>query len=445
MSPESCFLETLFKELNNSGVLYAVMRNSETLPYSLGGSDLDLLSKGDQEAKKIEHIVRRVVRECGGEITVRYKVEATILCAVGRYDDGPWWGVHIDIFPGLMYFGLPYMLTDSVFLERIFEKSSFYRCGHLSDVASFTKEILHNGKTKKSYYPMARSAYSSDPSGVRAAMGSCFGDRGWRTIEQLLSNEQSTDVVYRSSRKLVRSLTFQMIASGRFFQFVIVKLRNIYRRARRVLVPPGYSVAFLGTDGSGKSTIIESITPVLESMMHAKVHYEHLRPNLLPALAQLAGKPKKIGPTINPHGGKQSGLFSSLLRFFYYYIDYTFGYWIKIHPILVKRATMVVFDRYYYEYMIDQKRCAVRLLPGFARFFSWFIPKPDLILCLGGDPEKIYARKPETSLEEVTRQVNELKSFCSGNRRAVWIDTTCGIDESRDAALNAIMERMANR
>ena len=41
------------------------------------------------------------------------------------------------------------------------------------------------------------------------------------------------------------------------------------------------------------------------------------------------------------------------------------------------------------------------------------IPKPDIILCLGGDPEKIYNRKPETSLEEVTRQTSALKDFCN--------------------------------
>ena len=106
---------------------------------------------------------------------------------------------------------------------------------------------------------------------------------------------------------------------------------------------------------------------------------------------------------------------------------------------------MDVDDRYYYEYMIDPRRCAVKLPRGWARFWSWFIPKTDLILCLGGNPEKIYARKPETSLEEVKRQVAALKKFCEGNRRAVWIDTTTSKKESMDAALTAITQRMSRR
>lgn len=212
-----------------------------------------------------------------------------------------------------------------------------------------------------------------------------------------------------------------------------------------MFIRPGFTVAFLGTDGSGKSTLIESVTAPIGRMLHSKVHYEHLRPNMLPSLARLAGKPQKEGPTTDPHGGKVAGRISSLVRFAYYYVDYVVGYWLKIYPILVKRPSMVFFDRYYYEYMIDPRRCAVRLPRGWARFWSWFIPKPDLILCLGGDPEKIYARKPETSLEEVQRQVAELKCFCDGNKRAVWIDTTTSIESSRDAALMAITEKMAAR
>ena len=204
-------------------------------------------------------------------------------------------------------------------------------------------------------------------------------------------------------------------------------------------------MAVLGTDGSGKSTLIEKMTPVLYQMMHHPVEYRHLRPGLLPSLARLLGKPTREGPVTDPHSGTPSGYLMSLVRFFYYYIDYTLGYFLKIFQWLVKRPTLVICDRYYYEYMIDPRRCAVKLLPGLACFFSWFIPKPDLILCLGGNPEKIYARKPETSIAEVSRQVAALRDFCDGNNRAVWIDTTTSLEDSYDAAMEAIETKMRRR
>lgn len=444
-APESAFLIDFFSELKTRGLPYGVLRNSDTLPESLGGSDLDLLALDDKTARLIYMVACEVAKKNGGSCVCSYRVEVVVASFMGRLEDGTWWGVHIDIIPGVKYYGIPYMSAEPILAERELVKGSFYKCGPLADITSFFKEIIRNRKTRKDYYPKARAAFALNPEGVRSAFLPYCGKRGWVVAERLLSQDGDDAFIARESRRFTRALWLEYLLRFRWATLACVKANNIYRRLRRVVCKPGYAIAFLGTDGSGKSTLIDNVRPTIEQMLHGKVHYEHLRPNLLPALAQLAGKPKKTGPTTNPHGGKQAGWVASLARFFYYYIDYMLGFWAKIYPILVKRQAIVFFDRYYYEYMIDQKRCAVRLLPGFARFFSWFIPKPDLILCLGGDPEKIFARKPETSLAEVTRQVNELKAFCSQNRRAVWIDTTTGINESRDAALNAIMERMANR
>lgn len=444
-SPEAPFLREFFAALNERGVRYAVLRNSETLPDSLGGSDLDLFADGQDEAERVLAVANEVSQRHNGGFTVRYTVEATITCLGGRHDDGTWWGLHVDIFPGLMYFGIPYMDSAAAFEERVLERGVFYRLGNLSDIASFVKEIMPNRRTKKDYYPRARQAYAANPQRAKDAMLGCFGLKGWGILENLLSHSCSDADIHRDSRRLVRALWWRQIGGFHWASLAKAKFVNVVRRYGRLFRYPGYCVAFLGTDGSGKSTLIENVSPFLLQMMHHPVEYRHLRPGLLPSLARLAGRPPMDGPVTNPHGGKTAGCISSLVRFFYYYVDYTLGYYAKIFPCLVKRPTFVVCDRYYYEYMIDPKRCAVRLPPGFARFFSWFIPRPDLILCLGGDPEKIYARKPETSLEEVRRQVAALRKFCDGNPRAVWIDTTTTLESSVDAALSAILARMRAR
>lgn len=444
-TPETPFLVDFFATLNERGVRYAVMRNSATLPESLGGSDLDLFAADQEASNRIQEIAAEIAAKYHGGYTVKYTVEATISCLGGRHDDGTWWGVHIDIFPGLMYFGIPYMDSNLAFEERVLERGAFFRLGNLSDIASFIKEIMPNRRTKKDYYPVARAAYAADPQRAREAMIGCYGAAGWAVVEKLLSRPCSDAEIYRDSKRLVRALWWQQIVRFNFWNLFCVKCRNVIQRYRRLFKRPGYCVAFLGTDGSGKSTLIEMIKPVLEQMMHSKVEYHHLRPGLLPSLAKLFGRPQTNGPVTNPHGNKSAGWGSSLMRFSYYYIDYTIGYFLKVFPCLVKRPTIVVFDRYYYEYVIDPRRCSVKLPHGWAKFFSMFIPKPNLILCLGGDPKKIYARKPETSLCEVERQVKQLKEFCEANRRAEWIDTTSTKEKSYDSVLSVIMERMAQR
>ena len=445
MNPEALFLGELFRSLDLRGVNYAVMRNSETLPQSLGGSDLDLLVDGQTGVEEIVRISDDVAMRLGGKCVSRYKTEAMVLCYGGRHSNGGQWGLHIDIFPGFSYFGIPYFDAATALSGRVRERDSFYRLTGLSNVASLLKELLFNGRTKKNYYQEARDYYQDCPNEVESVLTHCYGKVGWKEIFSMLKKELGKDDLRVISKKIRKRLLLFYLNRHGVVKTAWVRMANLLQRLKRVLVPPGFCVAFLGTDGSGKSTLIESITEPIERMLHSKVHYEHLRPNMLPSLARLAGKPQKDGPTTDPHGGKVAGRISSLVRFAYYYVDYVVGYWLKIFPILVKRPSMVFFDRYYYEYMIDPRRCAVRLPRGWARFWSWFIPKPDLILCLGGNPEKIYARKPETSLEEVRRQVAELKNFCERNKRAVWIDTTTNIESSRDAAIMAITEKMAAR
>ena len=126
-------------------------------------------------------------------------------------------------------------------------------------------------------------------------------------------------------------------------------------------------------------------------------------------------------------------------------IDYTFGYFKKVFPVILTKSKIFIFDRYYYDYYIDPKRAKINLPIWILKIGEVFVPKPDLILCLGGNPQKIYERKPETSLEEVTRQTNELRKFCNSHKKTVWIDTCTDITISTNLAMEAIYNMMSKR
>jgi thymidylate kinase len=223
------------------------------------------------------------------------------------------------------------------------------------------------------------------------------------------------------------------------------KLTLHYQRLIRIMNPPGFTVAFLGTDGAGKSTIIHKVSYPLKTAMHGQIEFEHLRPNLLPSLASLFGQPEQKGPITDPQSLKPSGFAISLIRISYYAIDYVVGYWVKVFPAMVKRSCIWIFDRYFYDYLIDQRRSRISLPKCIVRLFLLFVPKPDIILCLGTDPGLIHARKPELSFQESQRQLTELQDFSKKTHRSVWIDTGCSIEESADNALKAITSRIARR
>ena len=302
----------------------------------------------------------------------------------------------------------------------------------------FIKEILNNGKCKDKYIvPVAENKEKYDRNSLAKNL-TAFEDKFIDTLYESIKSDKLNEsilVLTDLGRKGIRRKSSKNIST------FLSKILRLFKQ-------PGYTIAVLGTDGSGKSYIINSITPILNEAFHNGIRYEHMRPNYLPSLAVAMGKKKADEPTgvcSNPHGSKPSGFIGSLIRLTYYWIDYTWGYFKKVFLDKAFKTHVWLFDRYYYDYYIDQRRARLNLPSWIIKLYGLFVPAPDLTICLGGDPEKIYARKPETSLEEVKRQTMVLKEFASTHKKAVWVDTTTTPEESIKAAMDAIVKMMSKR
>lgn len=439
---ESILLQDLFDQLNKSGVRYAVLRNYETLPHSLGGSDLDILVAG-ADAITTRNTIDIFTCGYGGRLLAQYSVKSHILRFCGR-KDSTWWGLPVDIYTSLDYRGLDYANPDAVLLKA--EDWNGIRVVSKSDagIIALLKECLANSRSRKNYLDEATAAYTRNPKRYELMLSHYFGAKATNKFIDYFQSNRDPKILRHLSAKLRWALLFNSLKRSPLGAFKAILRLNL-KRCQRLLMPPGYSIAVLGADGSGKSTLISMIDTILSQALHNRVRYAHLRPNLLPSIARLFGRSDPNGPVTTPHASNPSWFIGSLARLLYYSLDYIFGYWFKIYPALVKRPTLYLFDRYYYDYLVDPKRSRICLPRWIIKTIGFFIPKPDLIICLGTDPHVIHARKPELPLEEVERQVKELQAFCKSNKRAVWIDTGCSIEDSVDKALEAITSRMAAR
>lgn len=193
-------------------------------------------------------------------------------------------------------------------------------------------------------------------------------------------------------------------------------------------------IAFVGTDGSGKTTVMNAVLPELEKSIGAKFIVHHLKPDFLPPLGRFRGVKHEEGYVCtNPHGSKPSGCVGSLIRLVYLTLDYILGYWLKVCPaIRDKSCAGWIFDRYAYDILIDPLRFRIKLPTFLIRCALSIVPKPDIIICLGGDPLIIHARKPETSADEVARQVGLLRHLCDESTRMHWVDTTTTVEQTVD-------------
>lgn len=435
---ENCFLTKWFDALHKRGINYAILRNYQCLPNSCGGSDIDLwVKKSDYSA--FLHVTCKIAKECGGMLVS--KINDTTCPRLVFLSIS--WGIQLDVHIGVaQHRGVVYM-NNSIIEGHIEDYNGIkVLAPEIDSMISFLKEILNNKKCKDAYC-------------LNASELVCNLSR--EEIDDYLSafsqniREKIVDLLQRRdySNESIRELGFQCSDDLQSFGSKLKYNWGQFLKLFRIFKPLGYTIAVLGTDGSGKSFIINHITPILNSGFHNGVKYEHMRPNFLPSLAVAIGK-KKVSKEehkecSNPHASIPSGLIGSIIRLSYYWLDYTWGYFYKVFLDKSVKTHVWLFDRYYYDYYIDQRRARLNMPSWIIKLYGWFIPVPDLTICLGGDPVKIYSRKPETSLEEVTRQTRALQDFAKKHKRTIWVDTTVEPQDSINAVMGAIIEMMSKR
>jgi len=439
-SSEKVFLEMLFCRFNALGIRYAVMRNYRSLPYSVGGSDLDIMVHLDDENLARVAIIESIT--AAGGVTIGYSNTIGFFKAYSfGFVKGPasgWWGVRLDVSVGMRYGGV----ADIFDIERLEKRYCVHNeikvlPNDLAAILGVIKELLHNNKLPPRYLSGAKEAVERNWTELRHDLAP-MGETAIALLGELcLTSAEASAISAKSMafrRALLRTALLRSPLSYLRFGFLYQ-----WSKICRLIKPPGMIVAVLGTDGAGKSTIISAIEPVLSAATHGAFIVKHLRPGLLPPLARLKGKlADQAGPVTHPHGSKASGGIGSLLRVVYLMADYVLGYWLVIRPKIAKEPTIVLFDRYAYDIALDPRRFRIGLSGGLVRLFTRFAPKPDLIICLHGDPSMIAARKQELPLNEVRRQTEALKEFCKKEARAVLISTDGTVEQARDDVLNAL-------
>lgn len=442
-NPESGFLHVLFTALNTTGIRYAVMRNHESLPYSASGSDLDILV-AQHDGDRTKALLYDAIHEAGGvalgisETSGFFKVYA-----FGQNSklDGSWWGQCIDVNVGLFFKGQNLFSDDEPWPVSTFRGITVFADG-FAGVLGVLKEVLNNSTFPDRYAVAARQSVVQDWVSIKRLLAP-MGNVALEHLKTLALSEVPAEGCAAECRQLCDAFLRHAMTThpGGYLMGKAVYWRS---KVHRYLKPSGKVIAILGVDGAGKSTIINAIKPVLDDATHNATVVQHLRPTWLPPLARLKGKNAiSTGPVLDPHGSKPSGVLGSLFRLIYLMLDYILGYWVKIRPKIAKQPTVVIFDRYAYDMVIDPQRFRIALPFQLIRWFTRAAPKPDLIFCLYCNPEVIVARKQELSLAEVARQVDALKEFAANEPRAVLISTEGTVEQARDQVLDAIAKYCA--
>lgn len=211
--------------------------------------------------------------------------------------------------------------------------------------------------------------------------------------------------------RIRRSLT--RLSCNALFSRMVRRLHYYSDTLSGVRSHRGIMISLTGVDGAGKSTIIEELKSRLSSKFRKEVVVLRHRPSLFPILsAWKYGKKEAEQLSINrlPRTGNNKSTFSSTLRFLYYYLDYLIGQ-VYVYFRYLAQGKIVLYDRYYFDFVVDGQRSNIKLGKRFVASLYRFIAKPDVNVLLYAPIKDILSRKKELSaadIETLTEGYREL-------------------------------------
>jgi thymidylate kinase len=191
---------------------------------------------------------------------------------------------------------------------------------------------------------------------------------------------------------------------------IIINIFKYFARILgRILQPKGIFVCLLGVDGVGKSTIINCLAKKSKQYLTGDDYVFSFNPSILKKLNKIKIlRSSNINPDIRKVHNRWSGKYFSYIRLIYYSIDFIFGYFIKILPVIIRNG-IVFADRYFYDYMFNSERYNMQASLRILTLFKGIIPAPDATFFIVGDPQSIIYRKQELSLQDVITQQNRIR------------------------------------
>ena len=415
------FFQLFFSELERRGIPAVVLHGYEQLPEVMA-SDVDYAVR-ECDRHRMRAIQCELAVRYGWLVTqeMRHQVFASYTVLVDAADPANF--LKLDVCSHYVK-DRCFLVPDTVLLEGRRGLRGFFIPAPAAEFIYVLAKVFGKNKEPGPFFERLRELWKMDPSGAESQFSRLLG-----------ADAGSANFWLKRPAVEWTELDRRMRAQNRYGAGLM--LREAGRMIRRVLQPTGMCIAVLGVDGAGKSTQIERLR-VRECFRNVK--YLHFRPMVF------EGRKAQSAPVTDPHGQKPRSPIASILKVIYYAADQFAGWWLRVAPAIA-RSSLVVFDRWFDDILVDQRRYRLSAGAGLARVIRRILRKPDLTFALDAPAEIARARTPELEASEIERQRAVFRALASEFKRWSLISSVGAPDDiareigSRIAAFMAVREQ----
>lgn len=418
--------------LDARGIRYAILAGHDAYPDRID-SDVDfMVSEADFE--RLPRVFgsdgfipdARLVQALRHETTACYYVFA-------RQVGSRLAVLHADASASYRHKGRLWIRSETVLSSRRMSAGGFWIPAPAVEFEYYLVKRLDKGQIGSRELAVLTVRFAEDPSSCRAALARLLPPGLADPVAHAIRRRDAQWFASHAGelkRALTRSVPKER-AAGRLF----ARMTDLRRKLGRIRQPTGFVIAVLGPDGSGKTTVIEHLERELAPAFR-RVRRFHLRPRFGAALGATTCS--------EPHGWPARGWPASALKVLLFACDYWIGWARLVLPARV-RSTLLVFDRYYHDMLVDPVR--YRLPPhfGLARSFARLIPKPDIWLVLRASPQALIARKRELDPAMAHHLVEGYSELAAELGAGAEVCTDGSLESSLERAVAAVREALERR
>lgn len=438
----------LIKYLEMENIKYFILRNYELLPEDNISKDVDIIIEPGSY-NKASKILLDIFRE--EKLTHYYVVRyEKVRCWLGMNTTTNF-SIHIDLIEGYFNKGFEIFSFEELYKNTIKYKNFMVLNEKYDGIMLLIYKLVACKYLKDEYKVKILDSYKNNKNDFINILTKVIGAELTKKIINCIEKENFNELISYSNQISIKSKQIS------FKKYPIRTIRNIaqfiWEKISRIIF--NYkkytkTIAVQAPDGAGKTTFLEEISKRILHMFgdeERRIHYYHFRPTILPNLGEVGeniGVMKQDKDFTNPHRGKLASPLSSFVRMFYYWLDYIIGNSIYLRKD-VQFDKFSVFDRYIYDFIIDPQRSKINLPKIIRKIFVFFTPKPKIVFYLYTKPEIIYQRKQELTLNEIERQLYELKKLANHDNNFIELDAAKTPDRIAQEALIIILNKFAKR
>lgn len=414
------FADHYFRKLEELDIPYVIIHSYETIPQDVSG-DIDYAVL-DPDLPRLTAIQEDLGRKHNWRVVQSFRHGVFAYYNVMISLDDPTQILKLDACSSYAR-ARRLLVRNNVLLDGRRRHASYWIPAPSAEfIYEVTKLFDAKLKDPARYLPKLKALWELDKEGAQQHFNEAFGDTGL-PLDKWFARKPSDWLPLRDL----------MLSRNRFGLGLL--LREAVRILKRVSRPTGMHVTLIGSDGSGKSTLISHLQRNLGDFFRRFKTY-HFR------VRTSGGSNVAV---IDPHGKPPYGMIMSMAKLVYYFIDCWISYLLKLIRLKIE-STLIVFDRDFDDILVDPKRYRLSSNSiSLASVLRKFLPRPDITFALDLDPAVCYARKPELTIEELERQRGFIRELAAAEPRYILIRADEKPDDVARTVSDAIIQKLLKR